>query len=440
MNFNFKKAWSTAGSLKRTSSFDGQRKKLSRHMPLVTNKSSPESISFYGGSRLRRTFDTVFGSGNIENSSGFNIKSFGSYGDWKDGGLFSMYAKETMMVLNDRLAIYLEKVASLEEENQGLERKIKKWYEKNAPQQLPDYSKYLKSIEELQREIFDATMENTQVLLHIDNARLAGDDLQCKYHMELSLRTTIETDVVDLRRRLDRLMLEHCDMEFQLEHLAEDLVLLKNNQNEEVKILKEHLGARVHVEMNMAPAVNLQKDLSNIRNEYESLMGKNINDIEQRFITQSEELSRQMVSGAEQIHTANSEATDLRYTLQNLEIDLQTQLSTITVLEDTMAETKETYFSQLADIQELINNIEADLTHMRYELERQNHEYKILTGVKTRLEVEIATYKRLMEEEDIHISKSQSTRSRGLKIVSITEDFEDGKVISILEKVHHLQL
>ncbi|XP_077316044.1 keratin, type I cytoskeletal 19-like [Lithobates pipiens] len=436
MNYNLKKAWSTAGSLKRTSSFGGQPKKLFRHLSLVNNKSSPESISFYGESRLRRTFEA----GSTERNLGFNINSFESYGDWKNGGLFSMNSKETMMSLNDRLATYLDKVTSLKEENQQLERKIKEWYEKNAPQQLPDYSKNLKSIEELQRQIFDARMDNTQVLLHIDNARLAGDDLQSKYNMELSLRQAIETDVVDLRRHLDGLTLERCDLEFQLEHLTEDLMLLKKNHNEEVKNLEEQLGARVHVELDMAPAVDLQKNLSDIRNEYESLMDRNLNEVEKWFFTQSEELNSRIVSGAEQLETVKSEAIDLRHTAQHLEIDLQAQLSTISALEDTLAETKESYSSKLAEIQELINSIQADLAQMRYDLERQNHEYKILTNVKTRLEMEIATYKQLMEGEDLDNSKLQSTETRGLKIVSITEDIQDGKVISIFEKVHHLQL
>lgn len=47
--------------------------------------------------------------------------------------------------------------------------------------------------------------------------------------MELSLRSTIEADVVDLQRRLDGLTLERHDLELQAEYLAEDLVLLKTN-------------------------------------------------------------------------------------------------------------------------------------------------------------------------------------------------------------------
>ncbi|PIO27520.1 hypothetical protein AB205_0100830, partial [Aquarana catesbeiana] len=177
--------------------------------------------------------------------------------------------------------------------------------------------------------------------------------------MELSLRQAIETDVVDLRRHLDGLTLERCDLEFQLEHLAEDLLLLKKNHNEEVKNLEEQLGARVHVELDMAPAVDLQKNLSDIRNEYESLMDRNLNDVEKWFFTQ------------------------------------------LSALEGTLAETEESYTSKLAEIQELINNIQADLAQMRYDLELQNHEYKILTNVKTGLEMEIATYKQLMEGEDL---------------------------------------
>ena len=69
-------------------------------------------------------------------------------------------------------------------------------------------------------------------------------------------------------------------------------------------------------------------------------------------------------------------------------------------LESTLAETEARYSSQLAQMQGLIGNVEAQLAEIRCDLERQNQEYQVLLDVKARLESEIATYRRLLEGED----------------------------------------
>ena len=55
---------------------------------------------------------------------------------------------------------------------------------------------------------------------------------------------------------------------------------------------------------------------------------------------------------------------------------------------------------QLSQIQGLIGSVEEQLAQLRCEMEQQNQEYKILLDVKTRLEQEITTYRRLLEGED----------------------------------------
>lgn len=49
----------------------------------------------------------------------------------------------------------------------------------------------------------------------------------------------------------------------------------------------------------------------------------------------------------------------------------------------------------------MIDNVESQLGQVRSDLERQNHEYKILMDQKTHLEMEIATYKHLLDGHDI---------------------------------------
>ncbi|XP_075436352.1 keratin, type I cytoskeletal 42-like [Ascaphus truei] len=456
MSHSVKKTHFSAGSLKGMCHAGGHSPKISSHVSSAHHGCSNRvhhggacaALGAHGGSGYKgisqhSSLGHGFCFGSAHGGYGCDLSSFGGHGGWKKDGLFGVNGKETMKQLNDRLASYLEKVRSLEHENTELEKKIKQLYDINTPNTFPDFSNYFRTVEELQHKIAAATVDNARIVLQTDNARLAADDFQNKYNMELSLRNNVEADVNGLRRVLDGLTLEKCDLELHLENLHEELLHLKKKHEEEVNCLRAQLGARVTVEVDAAPAVDLNKVLSEIRDEYENLMAKNIREVENRFIKQSEELNCQGVSGPEQIQSVKTEIIELRHTIQTLEIELQAQLSTKSALERTLAETQDTYGSQLSQLQGLIDNVEAQLAQIRSDLERQNHEYKILMDVKTRLEMEIATYRRLLEGEDTHIPKSQSSKGKGspggLRIVSITEEFENGKVVSTREQIHQLK-
>lgn len=69
-------------------------------------------------------------------------------------------------------------------------------------------------------------------------------------------------------------------------------------------------------------------------------------------------------------------------------------------LEGQLGETESSYSLQLNQLQAIINNLEGELSAMRANIDRQSQEYKILLDVKTRLELEIAEYRRLLDGEE----------------------------------------
>ncbi|XP_032566876.1 keratin, type I cytoskeletal 12-like [Chiroxiphia lanceolata] len=400
------------------------------------------------GSSSGAGFGSGFGGGA---GSGFG----GGYGPAGagDGGLLSGSKKETMQNLNDRLAAYLDKVRSLEDANTELERKIREWYEKSGPGTgTPgsgnDYSKFYPLIEDLRNKIINATIDNARIILQVDNARLAADDFRLKYENEVALRQSVEADINGLRRVLDELTLTRADLELQIESLNEELAYLKKNHEEELQGIQSSEMGQVSVEMDAAPGTDLTKLLNDMRGQYEVIAEQNRKEAEAWFNEKSGELKREISTHTEQLQSGKSEITDLKRTLQSLEIELQSQLAMKKSLEDTLAETEGGYCAQLSQMQLQIGNLESQLLQVRADMERQNAEYQQLLDIKSRLEMEIETYRRLLDGEgagqavtfessSLTGSKSQTqsldssqdpTKTR--KIKTIVEEVVDGKVVA----------
>ncbi|NXH70927.1 K1C19 protein, partial [Hydrobates tethys] len=342
--------------------------------------------------------------------SSFSSSFSGGYGGGlgSSDGLLSGNEKATMQSLNERLASYLDKVRALEEANSDLETKIRDWYQKQGPGPARDYSPYYKTIEDLRDKILDATIDNSKIVLQIDNARLAADDFRTKFETEQALRMSVEADINGLRRVLDELTLARTDLELQIENLKEELAYLKKNHEEEISALGGQVAGQVSVELDSAPGIDLSKILADMRDQYEHMAEKNRKDAEAWFHNKTEELNHEVAVNTEQLQSSKSEVTDLRRTLQGLEIELQSQLSMKAALESTLADTEGRYGAQLAQIQGLIGSVEAQLAELRADMERQNGEYKILMDIKTRLEQEIATYRQLLEGQESQMFGSPS--------------------------------
>ncbi|XP_027761735.1 keratin, type I cytoskeletal 19 [Empidonax traillii] len=371
--------------------------------------------SMHGGSGGRgvsvssaRFVSSGLGSG-LGGGYGGSFSSSFSYGGGLAGdGLLSGNEKATMQGLNDRLASYLEKVRALEEANADLETKIRNWYQKQGPSPTRDYSPYFKTIEDLRDKILDATIDNARIVLQIDNARLAADDFKTKFETEQGLRQSVEADINGLRRVLDELTLSRADLELQIEGLKEELAYLRKNHEEEMSALRGQVAGQVSVELDSAPGIDLSKILADMRDQYEQMAEQNRKDAEAWFHSKTEELNREVAINTEQLQSSKSEVTDLRRSLQGLEIELQSQLSMKAALESTLADTEARYGAQLAQIQGLVGSLEAQLAELRAEMERQNTEYKILMDIKTRLEQEIATYRQLLEGQESQMFGSLS--------------------------------
>ncbi|XP_031541869.1 keratin, type I cytoskeletal 20 [Vicugna pacos] len=401
------------------------------HRSLSSSSQGP-ALSIYRKGSAPSVYGGAGGHG-TRISTSRHMVNYGS--DLATGILCAGNEKMTMQSLNDRLASYLEKVRSLEQSNSKLELQIKHWYEANTPGTSRDHSAYWKQIQELQNQIKDAQLQNARCVLQIDNAKLAVEDFRLKFEAERQLRLAVEADLQGLHKVFDELNLRKTDLEIQIEELNKDRHLLQKEHEEEVKSLRAHLGKNVNVEVDAAPGLNLGAIMNEMRQKYEAMAQENLQKAKEQYELQSETLQQQVTLSTEELKGAKDEVKELRNSCQSLDIELQSQHNMKDALEHTLEETTARYSSLLANIQRQLNFLEDQLVQIRMDTERQSNEYNILLNIKTRLEQEIATYRRLLEGEDVNTDYLLSTLEEGdikktRKIKTVVQEVVDGKVVS----------
>ncbi|XP_033026766.1 keratin, type I cytoskeletal 23 isoform X1 [Lacerta agilis] len=342
--------------------------------------------------------------------------------------------KQMMQDLNDRLASYLEKVRSLEEANTQLEGCIRDWHKKKSQGTKHDFKDYEQNISDMHEKIETKRVANASIVLQIDNAKMATEDFRLKYEAEKALRQSVQDDVENIRKELDNMTIIITDLEMEIEALREDHILKKKEHEEDMQAHGASKDFKVNVKVNSAPQEDLARILAGIRADYEAIIEKNRQSLDAWFQKQVASESMEDAPSQEELQNNRKEISDLNRTLQNLEIDLQTQLNKKFAIENTLDETKSRYAFQLQSIQHIISRCEEELSQIRNDLKSQNNQYKVLLGVKTRLEKEIATYRELLDGKiDGMTGSTSSSRGYGSPsqhLTKIIQDSVDGQVVA----------
>ncbi|KAG8566385.1 hypothetical protein GDO81_013219 [Engystomops pustulosus] len=322
------------------------------------------------------------------------------------GKVYSPNQKEILKDLNGRLGAYLEKVKALEESNRRFELQIQQVSQKRTVSQ--DYSHHQKTIDELESQISDMKLTNSELYLNIDNTRLAADGFRAKYDAELATRFIIEADVKKLKASSSDLDMQNRCLEAEVQILSKELENLKKDHIEEREhLLQQKLKCHVNVEVTTSEATQLTNDLDKLRKQYNEIANHHQKVYEAWFehkILETKGRNIQTNLEPESLVRHKRQLFKLRKTVQELEVEREVLQSLNSAQEAALHETISGYDVQLQNIQETVVKKENELAKLKAEADSLACDSRLLCYLKDLLEMEIRTYALLMDEEENRIA------------------------------------
>ncbi|XP_051283174.1 keratin, type II cytoskeletal 8-like [Dicentrarchus labrax] len=308
--------------------------------------------------------------------------------------------KDDMVGLNDKFVRLIDKVKNLEDENKKLDTKLKILKEQE------DYDGKIDEIvrqmeNELERQIENLLRDQQKLQAELLKKQDEVEETKKSYEDELQRKADLENEFIVTKKDADEGHLATVDQVLELEDLMGKLDFLRLGYDEEIKELESQVqNETVILRDNSQRSLDMDEIVDSVKRQYANMASRTREEAEQWNQKKMDAMVLNVGQREMEVRDLKRDISDMVRFIQRLNGDLEALRRKEESLKKEINDLRTEGDGNLDKAREDIVQLEEALRRAKQDLAGQIREHQELMNLKLALDIEIATYRKLLEGEE----------------------------------------